>query len=80
METINAVNDSLMERKGEPASDHKVLHVRFRPRRQRPQHERGIPAYILKTEFYKIAIDELRRNTEYDDLTAVGKWRALKET
>ena len=41
LETHLTVDSRPLERVGEPASDHKVLHLRLRPRAQRPRSRHG---------------------------------------
>eukprot|EP00959_Pyramimonas_sp_CCMP1952_P168277 3516403-Pyramimonas_sp.AAC.1 len=66
-----AIDGSHLERLDSPASDRKLMHVRIRPRAQRPHAERGTPAYFFQPKFYANAIEYLTQNTDYDNLAPI---------
>eukprot|EP00959_Pyramimonas_sp_CCMP1952_P203451 4254659-Pyramimonas_sp.AAC.1 len=47
VESILVADGSPLDREGEPINDHKLLHLRLRPRQPRPVSERGIPAFLF---------------------------------
>jgi len=59
METLLTANDAPLEALNGMDSDHKIMHLRIRPKRQRPPAERSIPAFIFDSPHYSHHIEKL---------------------
>eukprot|EP00959_Pyramimonas_sp_CCMP1952_P049264 1029156-Pyramimonas_sp.AAC.1 len=59
-------------------SDRVNMHLRIRPRRQRPQAECAMPAFIIDSRHYLRHVQHLPSEAELRNMTATAKWRAME--
>eukprot|EP00959_Pyramimonas_sp_CCMP1952_P023949 502038-Pyramimonas_sp.AAC.1 len=78
METLLIASDAPLEGPDGMDSDHAIMHLRIRPKQQRPPAERGIPALIFDSPHYQHHIEKLLDMIDISAMTPMTKWKVFK--